>query len=194
MGAAAVYIPEEGIDIKMLARDIEYLRYNFATDRGANRAGKIILRNECASTTYTTQVIADMIKEEAKGRFESRAAVPGHFQQGGKPSPMDRIRAMRMAIKCMQHIETYAGKTKDEIAADEYSASVIGVKGSQVLFSPMGGPGGLEFTDTDWERRRPKNEFWLELQGLVDVLSGRPKSGSGVPENQGEGWSCFEST
>jgi hypothetical protein len=34
-------------------------------------AGKIILRNECASGTYTTQVIADMIKEEAKGRFEA---------------------------------------------------------------------------------------------------------------------------
>lgn len=194
MGAVAVYIPEEGINIQMLARDIDFLRWNFATDRGANRAGKIILRNECASSTYTTQVIADMIKEEAKGRFESRAAVPGHFQQGGKPSPMDRIRAMRMAIKCMQHMENYGGKTEDEIAADDYSVSVIGVKGSQVLFSPMGGSGGLETTDTDWKRRRPKTEFWLALQGLVDVLSGRPKAGSGVPGNQGEGWTCFEST
>ncbi|KAL1965501.1 hypothetical protein VTN77DRAFT_5757 [Rasamsonia byssochlamydoides] len=192
VGATAVYIPEEGIDIKMLSRDIEFLRYNFASDRGANRAGKIILRNECASETYTTQVIADMIKEEAKGRFESRAAVPGHFQQGSKPSPMDRIRALRMAIKCMQHIETYAGKSKDEIAADEYSASVIGVKGSQVLFSPMGGPNGLEVTDTDWARRRPKNEFWLELQGLVDLLSGRPKTGPGAPTQEGEGWTCYE--
>ncbi|KAL1983273.1 hypothetical protein VTN96DRAFT_295 [Rasamsonia emersonii] len=193
VGATAVYIPEEGIDIKMLSRDIEFLRSNFASDRGANRAGKIILRNECASETYTTQVIADMIKEEAKGRFESRAAVPGHFQQGGKPSPMDRIRALRMAIKCMQHIETYAGKSKDEIAADEYSCSVIGVKGSQVLFSPMGGPNGLEETDTDWARRRPKKEFWLELQGLVDLLSGRPKTGPGAPTHAGEGWTCFES-
>jgi 6-phosphofructokinase 1 len=176
VGAAAVYIPEEGINIKMLAQDIEFLRSSFASDRGANRAGKIILRNETASHTYTTQVIADMIKEEAKGRFESRAAVPGHFQQGGKPSPMDRVRALRMAIKCMQHMESYAGKSRDEIAKDEYSASVIGVKGSQVLFSPMGGPGGLEFTDTDWEKRRPKHEFWLELQDLVDVLSGRQQN------------------
>ncbi|EED14324.1 6-phosphofructokinase alpha subunit [Talaromyces stipitatus ATCC 10500] len=184
IGAAAVYIPEEGINIKMLARDIEFLRSSFASDRGANRAGKIILRNETASQTYTTQVIADMIKEEAKGRFESRAAVPGHFQQGGKPSPMDRVRALRMAIKCMQHIESYAGKSRDEIAKDEYSASVIGVKGSRVLFSPMGGPGGLEFTDTDWEKRRPKHEFWLELQDLVDVLSGRkPHKEAGMLED-----------
>ncbi|KAL7660695.1 6-phosphofructokinase, alpha subunit [Aspergillus niger] len=185
VGAVAVYIPEEGIDIKMLARDIDFLRDNFARDKGANRAGKIILRNECASSTYTTQVVADMIKEEAKGRFESRAAVPGHFQQGGKPSPMDRIRALRMATKCMLHLESYAGKSADEIAADELSASVIGIKGSQVLFSPMGGETGLEATETDWARRRPKTEFWLELQDTVNILSGRASVNNAT-------WSCYE--
>ncbi|OXV08195.1 hypothetical protein Egran_04042, partial [Elaphomyces granulatus] len=158
-----------------LLRDIEFLRYNFASDRGANRAGKIILRNECTSNTYTTQVIADIIKEEAKGRFESRAAVPGHFQQGGKPSPVDRVRALRMAIKCMQHIEGYAGKTPDEIADDDYSAAVIGVNGSQVLFSPLGGPNGLEATDTDWSRRRSKKEFWLRFQAWLISSLGDPK-------------------
>ncbi|KAJ5726971.1 hypothetical protein N7493_005998 [Penicillium malachiteum] len=188
VGAVAVYIPEEGIDIKTLSHDIDFLRDNFIRDKGANRAGKIILRNECASSTYTTQFIADMIKEEAKGRFESRAAVPGHFQQGGKPSPMDRVRALRMAIKCMQHIESYAGQSRDAIAADPLSVTVIGVKGSQVLFSPMGGATGLEETETDWERRRPKSEFWLELQDVVNVLSGR--AASRVQET----WSCYEST
>lgn len=173
VGAVAVYIPEEGINVKMLSRDIEFLRDNFSKDKGANRAGKIILRNECASKTYTTQVIADMIREEAHGRFESRAAVPGHFQQGGKPSPMDRVRALRMAIKCVQHLESYFDKSREDIAADEMSTTVIGIKGSQVLFSPMGGETGLEATETDWPRRRPKTQFWLELQDIVNMLSGR---------------------
>ncbi|KAM5468371.1 6-phosphofructokinase, alpha subunit [Microsporum audouinii] len=174
VGAYAVYIPEEGISIKMLANDIENLRRSFAVDRGANHAGKIILRNERASATYTTQVIADMIKEEAKGRFESRSAVPGHFQQGGKPSPMDRIRALRMSIKCIQHFEEYAEKSQEEIAADDMSTVVIGIRGSEVVFSPLGGKDGLEETDTDWQHRRPKNEFWLKFRELVDTLSGRP--------------------
>ncbi|RHZ57453.1 hypothetical protein CDV55_105291 [Aspergillus turcosus] len=186
VGATAVYIPEEGIDIKMLSNDIDFLRENFARDKGANRAGKLILRNECASSTYTTQVIADIFKEEAKGRFESRSAVPGHFQQGGKPSPMDRIRALRMSIKCMLHLENYAGKSPDEIAADPMSAAVIGIKGSQVMFSAMGGDDGLEATETDWARRRPKTEFWLELQNYVNVLSGRAAAGKPM-------WSCYES-
>lgn len=176
VGALAVYIPEEGINIHMLARDIEFLRENFANDKGASRAGKIILRNERASTTYTTQVIADMIKEEARGRFESRSAVPGHYQQGGKPSPMDRIRALRMAIKCIQHIEDrYSGQTKDYIADDPLSVAVIGIQGSEVVFTPMGGDGGLEAEGTDWQDRRPKNEFWMAMKDTVDVLSGRPK-------------------
>ncbi|KAJ5118221.1 glycoside hydrolase [Penicillium atrosanguineum] len=188
VGAVAVYIPEEGINIKMLSRDIDFLRDNFIRDKGANRAGKIILRNECASSTYTTQFVADMIKEEANGRFESRSAVPGHFQQGGKPSPMDRVRALRMAIKCMRHIESYAGQSRDAIANDPLSSAVIGVKGSQVLFSPMGGETGLEETETDWKRRRPKSEFWLELQDVVNTLSGRSAS------RTQEGWFCYEST
>ncbi|KAK5090549.1 6-phosphofructokinase, alpha subunit [Lithohypha guttulata] len=176
IGALAVYIPEEGINVHMLARDIEFLRENFKNDRGASRAGKIILRNEQASETYTTQVVADMIKEEARGRFESKAAVPGHYQQGGKPSPMDRIRALRMSIKCMQFLEdNFAGKSKDEIMATEDSAVVIGIQGSQVLFTPIGGESGLEAKETDWKARRPLNEFWRPLKSTVDILSGRPK-------------------
>jgi 6-phosphofructokinase 1 len=176
IGALAVYIPEEGINIHMIARDIEFLRENFKKDTGASRAGKIILRNEQASKVYTTQIIADMIENEAHGRFECKAANPGHFQQGGKPSPMDRVRALRMAIKCMQHIESFTGTSKEDLMKDELSAVVIGIQGAQVVFSAMGGDKGLEKVETDWKSRRPKNEFWLKMKDTVDILSGRPKA------------------
>lgn len=171
IGAMAVYTPEEGISLKMLVRDIEHLRDVFAKDKGQTRAGKLILRNEHASTTYTTEVIANMIMDESKGRFESRWAIPGHVQQGGTPSPMDRVRAVRLAVKCMQYIEEYTGKTKEEIHADETSTAVIGIKGASVVFSPMV---RLEREDTHWNHRRPLTETWLELKTIVDTLSGRP--------------------
>jgi 6-phosphofructokinase 1 len=182
IGAMAVYIPEERLDIHTLARDIGFLRQSFAIDKGASRAGKIILRNEKASSTYTTQFIADMIAEEARGRFEAKAAVPGHYQQGGKPSPMDRVRALRMAIKCMQYIEGFIGKPKEDIMGDEMSAAVIGIQGSEVVFSAMGGEKGLETIATDWKDRRPKNEFWYAMKDTVDILSGRPKPGDSCGE------------
>ena len=176
IGALAVYIPEEGVDIHMIARDIEFLRENFANDRGASRAGKIILCNEKASSTYTTKTVANMIKEEAQGRFEAKAAVPGHYQQGGKPSPMDRVRALRMAIKCIQYIEDFTGMSQEDIMHDEKTAAIIGIQGSEVIFSALGGDTGLEKTGTNWKERRPKDDFWFEMKDVVGVLSGRPRA------------------
>ena len=173
VGALAVYTPEEGIDIKMLARDIEHLRDNFARDKGQNRAGKLILCNEHASDTYTTELIANMIREESKGRFESRFAVPGHVQQGGTPSPMDRVRAVRLAVRCIQFLEDYAGQSPESIAQDEASAAVIGIRGVSVVLGSMV---QLERDQTDWKARRPKDEFWVDLKSIVDTLSGRPKA------------------
>jgi 6-phosphofructokinase 1 len=172
IGALAVYTPEEGINIKMLDRDIDHLRETFAKDRGQNRAGKIILRNEKASKVYSTQLISDIIQAEAKGRFEARVGVPGHFQQGKEPSPMDRVRAVRFAVKSIQHIESYAGFTRDEISKDPMSCAVIGIRGAQVRLSGME---KIENEETDWKHRRPKDEYWEALTGLGDVLAGRPR-------------------
>lgn len=172
IGATAVYTPEEGINIQMLARDIEHLKQSFAKDRGQTRAGKLILCNEHASQTYTTEVIANMIREESKGRFEARFAIPGHVQQGGTPSPMDRVRAVRLAVKCIEAIEQYVGKSKEEIMEDDLSMAVIGIKGASVVFGAME---RLEREETNWNHRRPKDESWLQFKKTVDTLSGRPK-------------------
>jgi len=130
-----------------------------------------VYRNEKASDTYTTEIIANMIRDEAKGRFESRTSVPGHVQQGGTPSPMDRVRAVRLAVKCIQFIEDNT-KSKAEILADPKTIAVIGIKGAGIVFSPME---ELELNDTDWVTRRPKKAYWRDLKQIVDILSGRPK-------------------
>jgi 6-phosphofructokinase 1 len=173
IGALAVYTPEQGIDIKMLDRDIDHLREVFGKDMGHSRSGKVILVNEKASKTYSVQIIAQMIAEAGKGKFESRHGVPGHFQQGTTPSPMDRVRAVRFATKAMQHLEHYAGLDSDECDDDPLSVSVIGIKGSKLLFSPME---TVEKKETEWHRRRPKHEFWMALKETVDTLSGRPQA------------------
>ncbi|KAL7267281.1 6-phosphofructokinase, alpha subunit [Rhizina undulata] len=168
IGALAVYTPEEGINLAMLQSDIDHLRQSFANDQGMNRAGKLILRNETASKTYTTQIIADMIREEAKGRFESRTAIPGHVQQGGTPSPMDRVRATRLAVKCIQFMEENFKPTNDILA--EKASVVIGIRGASVVFTSVA---DLVEEDTDWKNRRPMRAYWLDFKGIVDTLGGR---------------------
>jgi 6-phosphofructokinase 1 len=183
VGAVAVYTPEEGINIEMLAADIAHLKKVFREDSGQSRAGRLIIVNEKASKVYSAKLIADMIREEAGGRFESRDSIPGHVQQGGVPSPMDRTRAVRLAIKCIEHLEKYEDRKDSTILNDPQSSTVIGIKQSKVVFSAMK---DVEEKETDWPNRRPKNEFWLELRGTVDILSGRPEVPR--PESPLVGW------
>lgn len=173
IGALAVYTPEEGIHLNMLVEDIKFLKESFERDIGHNRSGKIILRNEKASKVYTTEFIAEAIKEESNGKFDSRFAVPGHVQQGGIPSPMDRVRAVRFGIKSLQHLESFSGKSRQQIADDPMSVTVIGMRGARVKVRDME---KIEREETDWKDRRPKDEFWMALIDVVDTLSGRPKA------------------
>ncbi|PTB74328.1 phosphofructokinase [Trichoderma longibrachiatum ATCC 18648] len=113
----------------------------------------------------------NIIREEAHDRFESRESIPGHVQQGGVPSPMDRCRAVRLAIKCMQHLEGFGRNAHNRVKKDPYSTSVIGIQGSEVVFSPIE---ELEEKHTDWANRRPKTAHWLDMQDVVNVLGGRP--------------------
>jgi len=172
VGASAVYTPEEGISLEMLAADVRHLKDIFAHDKGQSRAGRLILINEKASKVYNAKLIADIIREEAHDRFESRDSIPGHVQQGGVPSAMDRCRAVRLAIKCIQHLEDFGKNAHNRVKKDKMSTSVIGIKGASVVFSPME---DLETKDTDWTNRRPVSSFWTGLKDVVDILGGRPK-------------------
>ena len=78
----------------------------------------------------------------------------------------------------MEHIESFAGKSKQEIADDPMSCAVIGILGAKVKFSSMK---KVEDEQTDWKHRRPKDEFWMGLKDLVDMLSGRPKPNKPAP-------------
>ncbi|KAL6813282.1 6-phosphofructokinase [Trichoderma sp. SZMC 28013] len=171
VGASAVYIPEEGISLEMLNADVKHLKEVFRKDKGQSRAGRLILVNEKASKVYDAKLIASIIREEAHDRFESRESIPGHVQQGGVPSPMDRCRAVRLAIKCMQHLEEYGRNAHNRVKKDPNSTSVIGIQGSEVVFTPIE---ELEEKHTDWPNRRPKVAHWLDMREVVDILGGRP--------------------
>ncbi|RSL69174.1 ATP-dependent 6-phosphofructokinase [Fusarium duplospermum] len=172
VGASAVYIPEEGVSLEMLNSDVNHLKEVFKKDKGQSRAGRLILVNEKASKVYNAKLIADIIREEAHDRFESRESIPGHVQQGGVPSPMDRCRAVRLAIKCIQHLEGFGRNAHNHVKKDPRSTTVIGIQGSEVVFTEMK---ELEETGTDWPNRRPKVAHWIGLSEVVNMLAGRPE-------------------
>lgn len=182
VGASAVYTPEEGLSLETLAADVRHLKSVFANDQGQSRAGRVILINEKASKVYNARLIAEILRDEAHGRFESREGVPGHMQQGGVPSPMDRCRAVRLAIRCIQHLEQFGPNAHDRVKADPLSATVIGIKGASVVFTSVK---ELEETETDWPNRRPKTVFWKDIGEICDILSARPKHQLPEPDLKG---------
>ncbi|PVH15797.1 6-phosphofructokinase [Candidozyma duobushaemuli] len=180
-GAQASYVPEEGIDLAQLELDIKSLRESFTAERGLARTGKLLLKSTNASKVLTTQVLAEIMKSESDGVFDTKTAVPGHVQQGGLPSPVDRTRATRFAIKAVQFIESKSddiSKYRDEleIPMDDKSlsetAAVLGIVSSHLQFT---GIRQLYDFETEVKRRMPKRIHWAKTRDVCDQLVGRTK-------------------
>lgn len=165
-GSIAVYTPETEVNLKIIQEDIKLLTEVFANDRGEDNNGKMIIRNEQASEVYTTQLIADIIKESGKGRFESRTAIPGHVQQGFTPSSMDRVNAIRFAVKTVEYIENF---NKTHLPSVDCSV-VIGLQGTEITFSDVG---ELYSSEADILLRKGKTVHWSDFTEAGDIMSGR---------------------
>ncbi|CDH51156.1 6-phosphofructokinase [Lichtheimia corymbifera JMRC:FSU:9682] len=179
-GANTIYIPEEGISLSRLQADVHHLMNLYLDDDPDKSEGRIILRTEGVSDTYTNDVISNILKDEGHQLFDSRTAVLGHIQQGGTPSPMDRIRATRLAMRAIEFIELHSLETLDkakaegrdvpvEITKSSDSIAVVGISGVDVTYRSV-----KELKPvTDMKNRKPRGAWWYEHRPLVDLLSGR---------------------
>ncbi|KAI3643353.1 hypothetical protein MP228_012908 [Amoeboaphelidium protococcarum] len=215
-GATCAYIPEEGLSLQTLAKDSAHLIRQYSSE--GDYQGRVILLNESVSKTYTTDIVSAILKEEGKGVYDSRSSILGHIQQGGSPSPMDRVRALRFAVEAVNFVERVSfasiekhqevlncpqkilsgytqgtgcnlgpnsNKTEEvdgvlpiisRLAAvssgvyvnDPSSVVVLGIEaGTDTKCTPIRDLIPL----TDFENRRPKEAWWLQLNQLIRVLA-----------------------
>ncbi|SCU83043.1 LAMI_0C01794g1_1 [Lachancea mirantina] len=182
VGAQVSYVPEEGISLEQLSQDIETLSESFATAGGRGRFGKLILKSHNASKVFTPEVLAEVITAEAKGQFDAKSAIPGHVQQGGLPSPIDRTRGARLAIRAVGFIESHQEAIRKARADDDdfdlddkdvsATAAVLGIRGSHVVFSSIR---QLYDFETELSKRMPKVIHWEGTRAIADHLVGRKK-------------------
>lgn len=161
-GSIATYTPESKINLRVIQEDIQLLYDVFRNDRGEDKNGKMMIRNEQASSVYTSELIADIIKESANGRFETRTAIPGHVQQGFTPSSMDRVQAVRFAVKSVEYIEEWNSTKNNSV--------VIGIQGAQVRFTDVE---ELYNHDANVLLRKGKKVHWTDMIKISDMLNGR---------------------
>lgn len=161
-GAERVYLHEEGITLKDLERDIELLKQGFQQGK---RLG-LMIRNETANSFYTTSFIAALFEEEGGALFEVRQSILGHLQQGGNPSPFDRILAARLAWEAVQRIEETASQ-RGRQRYSEAGAVCLGIQEGDVNATPLYRIPRL----MDEYHQRPLEQWWMELRPLARMLA-----------------------
>ena len=155
-GAERVYMNETGVTLKELQEDVVLLSRGFEAGK---RLG-LMIRNEYANDIYSTGFMCALFEEEGRDLFDVRPAILGHLQQGGDPSPFDRIQATRLGRLSLEHlIEACEAKSS--------SSSFIGLQSGKYRFHDM-----RDFERmVDLKHQRPSDQWWLELQDIAQLLA-----------------------
>ena len=158
-GAERVYIPEDGIRLTELADDAAEMRSGFEHGRRIYLA----IRNENASVGYTTEFLKQLFTEESGGDFDVRTMILGHLQQGGNPTPYDRVQATRLTAYSINWLTEQAAMGSVEWA---YVGSREGKPHAENLRAL---PDVAETIAGGF--RRPKKQWWLPLRDVMENVS-----------------------
>ncbi len=158
-GAERVYLHEEGITLDRLSADSKWMRRSFAQGRELVLA----IRNELANPMYTTDVLARIFEEEGGQIFDVRQTIVGHLQQGGAPTPFDRLLGTRLASRALRVID-------EQFTAGETECFYLGLVESSLQARPFAGM----MAEMDPQFRRPKSQWWLGVKPIVEAVSVRP--------------------
>ncbi len=169
-GAERVYLHEEGITLKSMKEDLDMLVRGF---REGKRLG-LVIRNEDANDTYDTPFMSALFEEESGGAFAVRQSILGHLQQGGDPSPFDRIQATKLASRSVAYLI-------EQAAEERPCASFIGLVGGHVHFHPLEDLPRM----MDDANRRPKSQWWLGLRAINNALARSAPAGAAAEERNG---------
>ena len=155
-GAERIYLPEEGITLKDLQADVERMLTSFRD----GRRFYLTIRNEQANPQYTTDFLARLFDQESNRLFDVRQAILGHIQQGGNPSPFDRILATRLAAHGIDFLT-------EELARGSAGGVFAGLVEGKLSNFPI-----RQMPDmVDLPNRRPLEQWWLSLRSVLQALA-----------------------
>jgi 6-phosphofructokinase 1 len=156
-GAECVYLPEEGITMYQIQSDLAAIQTGFALGK---RRG-LVIHGEKADPIFDANLLRALYEHESGGRFELRTAILGHVQQGGPPSPFDRIHATRLAAAGIEHL---IGQAHSE----HPSSTMIGLVDGSIARTPL----ELFPELVEPDHQRPLGfGWWMNLRPLADEMA-----------------------
>ena len=155
-GAEYMYINEESPSLEQIAADADRMVASFKSGRRLF----LTLLNESASQYYDREFLADVFNAESEGIYDVRHQALGHMQQGGSPSPYDRLLATRLVARAFEQLV-------DQFDRGDRGAYYIGQVGNAVEARPVKNM----FDDLDIENRRPFVQWWRDLIPVQRIVS-----------------------
>lgn len=157
-GAERIYLHEDGITVARLEEDVRQMVAAFEQGRRFYLA----VRNEEAADYYTTDFLARLFEAEGGDLFDVRPVILGHVQQGGDPTPFDRLVAARLAAAGIEELDRQfeAGETEYVFATDtETNYSMESFR----QFAQM----------VDFDARRPLDQWWYDMRHVSQQVNAR---------------------
>ena len=106
--------------------------------------------------------LGELIAEAARADAV-RSAVLGHVQQGGSPSPFDRIQASRLAAAGIEELVA-------KVLGGDATGTMVGFRGGNIELTPLAS--FPELVEPGAQRPRDRT-WWSALRPLVDLM-GQP--------------------
>src|SRR3954452_10233646 len=156
-GAERGYLPEEGIAVDDLTADVRALAEGF---RSGKRVG-LVSRSEQADPVYTTAFIRALFEKEGADLGDAREWVLGHVQEGGNPSPFDRIQAIRLTARCVEYLA-------EQLESGARASAMIGFQSGRLQFTDLTSYPLLIQDDA----QRPVEQRWRARRPLTRVMDG----------------------
>lgn len=156
-GAELAYTHEHGLTLQHLQADTVALGRAFEEGQTVG----LVLVADGASEAYDARVLARVFADEGGGRFDTRVCVLGHLQQGGRPSPADRITGARLAHAALG------------VAVQPGSRlTVVGLRDNEIVRQD----GEALLASADLKNRRPAVSAHEHLRELAEQLSLSPEA------------------
>ena len=154
-GAERVYLPEEGITLEDLTTDVRALAEGF---RSGKRLG-LVIRSENADPVYSTGFIRALFEKEGGGLWDCREAILGHIQEGGDPSPFDRITATRLTARCIDYLS-------EQLESGARASAMIGFQSGRLQFTDLTSYPTL----IEPNAQRPIEQRWMAQRPLTRIM------------------------
>ena len=155
-GAERIYLPEQDMRLNDLSVDVHNLSEAF---RSGKRLG-LVIRSENADPVYTTGFITSVFEKEGGDLFDARPAILGHVQEGGDPSPFDRVQANGLTAHCIEYLA-------EQLESGGRASAMIGFQSGRIQFTDLTSYPTLIEADA----QRPREQRWMTQLPLAEIMT-----------------------